>query len=116
MSNPKWYDIRRQKVNVVKYLLEVLMVRLERIPMHSLQDELVNKNRKNMDRLLKIWHSEIVAYINEGTEGMGRRCGELIGGALPRLCTGIFCVLVVFLHIGTDEELLQYLLNAEAAT
>ncbi|KAJ2734834.1 hypothetical protein IW152_002052 [Coemansia sp. BCRC 34962] len=115
MSNPKWYDIRRQKTNIVKYALDVLMVRLAEVPARPPQDEIVNGNCKNVARLLKKWHSEIVAYINEGTEGAGRRCAELIGNALPGLCTNMFCILVVCLHVSTDEELQQYLLNAAGA-
>ncbi|KAJ2836967.1 hypothetical protein FBU31_001242 [Coemansia sp. 'formosensis'] len=108
-SNPMWYDIRRQKVNVVKVILEFILTRLAELPAFLPEHDKANKTREGVAHLFNDWHGQIIAYVNNTGADKGRRHGELLINALPSLCTNVFCMLVVHLYICSDEELQCYI-------
>ncbi|KAJ2818595.1 hypothetical protein FBU31_005817 [Coemansia sp. 'formosensis'] len=108
-TNPMWYDIRRQKVNVVKVILEFILTRLAELLAFPPEHDKANKTREGVAHLFNDWHGQIIAYVNDTGADKGRRHGELLINALPSLCTNVFCMLVVHLHICSDEELQRYI-------
>ncbi|KAJ2064655.1 hypothetical protein GGI17_000797 [Coemansia sp. S146] len=111
-SHPLWYDIRRQKVAVVKDLLDMILKRLAAMPDFPPEQDIANRTRVNMISIFNNWHDTILAYINEAGADLGRCYSEILVNALPGLCSNVFCVIVVHLHLCTDEALRQHILNA----
>ncbi|KAJ2815934.1 hypothetical protein GGI24_005883 [Coemansia furcata] len=104
-SNPMWYDIRRQKVNIVKVVLEFILTRLAELPAFPPEHVKANKTREGVAHLFNDWHGQIISHVNDATADKGQHHGELLINALPSLFTNVFCMLVVHLHICSDEEL-----------
>ncbi|KAJ2883767.1 hypothetical protein H4R27_002537 [Coemansia aciculifera] len=111
-SHPLWYDIRRQKVAVVKDLLGMILKRLAAMPDFPPEQDIANRTRVNLISIFNTWQNAILAYINEAGADLGRRYGEILVNALLGLCSNVFCKNVVHLHLCTDEGLRQHILNA----
>ncbi|KAJ2353485.1 hypothetical protein GGH92_000626 [Coemansia sp. RSA 2673] len=110
-SHPFWYDIRRQKVSIVKGILDKVLARLSDVPAFPPEQDAVNRTRGNMITILTNWRNETMAYLGGAGADLGRRYGELLVNALPGLCNNVFCVYVVHLHLCTDDDLRQFLIN-----